>query len=145
MPPPTTTTTTTVPPTEVQPTATVGDYVWRDTDKDGTPDAGEAGIKDAKVRLTNTDNDGLYLFSALAQGNYKVERLMSSVSGDFTTVGSSSFLLPDGASFLTADFGLTEILPVTGLDADRFGWAAVTALAVAWMLVLGSGRRRQET
>lgn len=69
----------------------IGDRVWRDTDNDGTLDAGENGIEDVVVQLyidTNTsgtfnagdtlvgtdttDATGNYLFTDLLPGNYLV-------------------------------------------------------------------------
>ncbi|MCF6264071.1 MAG: hypothetical protein L3J24_10850 [Xanthomonadales bacterium] len=67
----------------------LGDYVWYDTDQDGTQDAGEIGINGVTVNLypngsctgapssttttVNNGNDGFYQFSPLAAGDYCVE------------------------------------------------------------------------
>jgi uncharacterized protein (DUF2141 family) len=71
--------------------ASLGDYVWFDTDKDGVQDVGESGIANVPVKLTfagadgtfgtgddvtkttTTNASGLYQFNDLAAGKYKVE------------------------------------------------------------------------
>jgi uncharacterized surface anchored protein len=68
-----------VPPT---PLASLGDYVWLDSDADGVQDAGEVGIQGVTVTLytgagalvgsTTTDADGLYIFDQLQPGDYYV-------------------------------------------------------------------------
>lgn len=60
----------------------LGDRVWFDLDADGVQDDGEVGIPDVGVTLldgsgnvfatTFTDENGLYLFSGLLPGDYKV-------------------------------------------------------------------------
>jgi len=65
------------------PLASLGNYVWNDTDRDGVQDAGEPGIQGVTVKLidsfgntlgsTTTDASGLYLFSDLQPGTYSVE------------------------------------------------------------------------
>ena len=72
----------------------VGDFVWRDTDRDGIQDAGEPGIDNVTVTLTRTDGtpvtapdgtsiataqltqhtdpSGAYSFTGLAPGQYTV-------------------------------------------------------------------------
>jgi hypothetical protein len=67
------------PPT---PLASLGDYVWLDSDADGVQDAGELGIEGVTVTLytgagalvgsTTTDADGLYIFDELQPGDYYV-------------------------------------------------------------------------
>ncbi|MEP6833624.1 MAG: SdrD B-like domain-containing protein [Gemmatimonas sp.] len=72
-------------------TASVGDFVWRDTDSDGVQDAGEDGIKGVTVKLTGngvnktttTSTSGKYLFSDLQPGTYTI--CVGTVSGLFPT------------------------------------------------------------
>ncbi|MEM8907781.1 MAG: SdrD B-like domain-containing protein, partial [Bacteroidota bacterium] len=63
------------------PTASLGDYVWVDTDMDGIQDPSEAGLDSVLVILLNADNGtaidsawtnsaGQYLFTDLPAGNY---------------------------------------------------------------------------
>jgi protocatechuate 3,4-dioxygenase beta subunit len=65
------------------PTASVGDYVWLDTDQDGFQDPNETGIAGVTVTLldsagnvvatTVTDGSGMYLFDDVAPGDYSVQ------------------------------------------------------------------------
>ena len=65
------------------PLASLGNYVWNDTNRDGVQDPGEAGIQGVTVKLidsfgntlgsTTTDASGLYVFSDLQPGSYSVE------------------------------------------------------------------------
>jgi hypothetical protein len=78
--------------------AALGDQVWRDTNGNGVQDAGEPGVSNAVVHLTDcagmtlraatTDANGRYLFSGLAAGSYKV-----------------CFTPPAGLTFTTANAG----------------------------------------
>ncbi len=61
----------------------VGDRVWKDNDRDGAQDSGEAGLSDVTVQLQNssgtvlatteTDINGYYRFTNLAAATYKVK------------------------------------------------------------------------
>ncbi len=140
--------------TVVAASALIGDTVWHDVNKNGVQDSGEAGISGAKVKLTNLDTsevsyqttnaDGKYLFSALPSGNYKVELVMSSVSGALTTPGSFTLFLSDGESNLDNDFGLADALPKTGLDSDLLLIVALMLLGFGAAILFGT-RRRGET
>ena len=77
----------TPPPTPTS-TASLGDYVWVDINKNGIQDPGEIGVPGVKVylyklsscgaelttplRTTTTDSNGKYDFSSLEPGIYKV-------------------------------------------------------------------------
>src|SRR5690606_28623598 len=60
----------------------IGDRVWRDDNQDGIQNAGEPGIPGVTVQLKDcngtvlqsdiTDNNGIYGFSNLAAGCYRV-------------------------------------------------------------------------
>lgn len=81
--------------------AAIGDFVWRDTNENGIQDAGESGVAGVTVRLLNsaggvlgtttTDASGLYLFSGLSAGTYRVE-----------------FVLPTGFSFTLPNHGSND-------------------------------------
>ncbi|WP_198175039.1 SdrD B-like domain-containing protein [Spirosoma arboris] len=71
--------------TEVSPLASLGDYVWYDTNGNGQQDAGETGVAGVTVKLFNpnsstttpiasltTDSNGKYLFTSLSSGTYYV-------------------------------------------------------------------------
>jgi len=139
---------------EVLASATIGDTVWSDENENGKQDNGEKGIAGATVRLTlpdsstmdtNTNANGLYLFSGLDAGTYKVELLLSSIpkpsEGDLklTTAGSFTVDLADDENFLDADFGVVATLPVTGIESNQIAivglallLAGAAALAVTW-------------
>ena len=64
-----------------EPTASLGDFVWEDLNRNGIQDAGEPGLFGVEVQLfdspqgnllatTITDADGLYQFSGLTPGDY---------------------------------------------------------------------------
>ncbi|MEZ4913620.1 MAG: SdrD B-like domain-containing protein [Chitinophagales bacterium] len=79
-------------------TASLGNYVWIDSNANGIQDAGEQGLNGVNVILTDaagnfvasttTANGGYYLFDNLAAGNYIV-----------------TFELPDGYNFTTMGGG----------------------------------------
>ena len=101
--------------------ASIGDFVWQDSDRDGIQDAGEMGIAGVLVNLyqcgsptpmasTNTDSTGYYLFEGLTPGDYYVE-----------------FILPPGYAFSPQNQGADDALDS---DADpATGKAACTTLA----------------
>ncbi|WP_344846142.1 SdrD B-like domain-containing protein [Celeribacter arenosi] len=116
-------------------TASLGDTVWFDADKDGIQDADEAGVKGVAVTLstadgtyvadTTTDADGKYLFEGLDAGDYKVTFDASSTGYDFTsqdvggddaadsdadaTTGmTGTYTLAIGEENLTVDAGLVD-------------------------------------
>lgn len=94
-------------------TATLGDHVWNDENRNGIQDAGEPGVAGVTVTLynsagavagtTTTDSSGNYLFTGLEPGEYRVK---------FTN-------LPEGMSFTQRHVGAGEADsdadPTTGL------------------------------
>ncbi|TAE26465.1 MAG: hypothetical protein EAZ91_17570 [Cytophagales bacterium] len=79
--------------------ASLGDYVWLDTNKNGQQDGAESGVPSVTVVLcdatsgsaistTLTDSQGKYLFSNLDPGSYTVK-----------------FTAPDGTTFTTPNSG----------------------------------------
>src|SRR5205085_309814 len=65
-------------------TATIGDFVWNDTNANGIQDSGETGVAGATVTLYTSANvqvgasqttgaNGLYLFTGLTPGDYYVQ------------------------------------------------------------------------
>jgi uncharacterized repeat protein (TIGR01451 family) len=91
-------------------TASLGNYVWVDKDKDGIQDADEVVLSGVKVELykisscsadlwtpimtTTTNGSGLYLFTGLEAGNYKVK---------FTLANGYEFTMPNQWSDDTVD------------------------------------------
>ena len=115
----------------VQPAA-LGDFVWKDLDADGIQDGGEPGIPGVGVTLlkcdgsmvsvTTTDASGLYLFTGLAPGCYKVQfgtpagftPSPANVGGDATdsdSVGgvTGNYTLVAGETNLTVDAGFYKL------------------------------------
>lgn len=67
--------------------ASVGDFVWIDTDGDGVQDSGETGLSGAVVKLysgnteidsTTTNSSGFYSFVNLDPGSYTIEFVLPS-------------------------------------------------------------------
>lgn len=79
------------------PTATIGDRVWSDDDKDGEQDVNEAGVAGVTVELldasgnvvatTLTDANGNYLFKDVDPGTYSV-KVTPPMGTTLTTTGS---------------------------------------------------------
>ena len=137
---------------------TIGDTVWSDENANGVQDNGEKGIAGARLRLTlpdgstletTTNASGLYLFSALPAGTYRVELIMSSLPSPsegnlkLTTPGLFNVTLVEGQSFLDADFGVVATLPDTGLSSDQFAVIGI-ALVIIGATALAVTRRRYE-
>ena len=70
-----------VEPTPVPATYTIGDKVWEDSNKDGVQNSNEKGISGVTVTLTKpdgstettvTDDNGMYHFTGLPNGEYTV-------------------------------------------------------------------------
>jgi len=82
--------------------ASLGDYVWKDSNKDGVQDEDEDGVSGVTVKLltncdsatvaesTSTDGEGKYLFSDLDSGDYCVEFSDLPVDYAVTTKGSGT-------------------------------------------------------
>lgn len=99
--------------------ASLGDFVWYDSNQDGIQDAGEVGIPGVTVQLqdcagqvlatTLTDVNGYYLFSNLTPGDYRVH-----------------FVAPEGMDFSPMDQGSDDAVDS---DADvTTGLTACTTL-----------------
>lgn len=106
-------------PTPCSLPASIGDYVWIDTNGNGIQDAGESGLDGVTVRLydslgsllstTSTSGGGFYSFTNLSPGDYYVE-----------------FVLPSGYAFTSQDQGSDDAVDS---DADTTtGKTAVTTL-----------------
>ncbi|MEZ4910060.1 MAG: SdrD B-like domain-containing protein [Saprospiraceae bacterium] len=111
--------------------ASIGDFVWEDSNANGIQDTGETGISNVTLTLTGndgagnavtlsttTDTNGAYAFDNLAPGNYTV--LISlpigyvltqsnagddAIDSDFTTV-SYSTIISSGQKITNIDAGL---------------------------------------
>ena len=118
---------------------TLGDTVFEDANNNGLRDSGETGIANVTVQLLNsggtvirtatTDADGLYLFTGLAAGNYRV-RLPAA---NFTTTGTPGALAgftsstgTNGSATGTFE-GTTPVDPSNNTDDDDNGVIIATA------------------
>jgi hypothetical protein len=112
-------------------TGVIGDFIWKDTNENGTQSFGEPGIGGVKVSLfsslgallatTTTNSLGKYSFPGLCGGTYKVEVDTTTVPMGYwptrTLYGSdrakdsnanpTTITLNNNASDLTLDFGFT--------------------------------------
>lgn len=126
--------------------ATLGDYVWNDSNKNGLQDVGEIGIPGISVELMNclpelvrstvTDQSGLYMFDSLDPGDYQLR-----------------FILPDGYLFSPANNGdnadidsdadqlngLTECFSLVSGDADSSRDAGMYLMEVSEQCTYGKG------
>jgi uncharacterized repeat protein (TIGR01451 family) len=140
---------------QVRASSTIGDYVWYDKDADQVQDASETGVSGATVRLTNqatnavltttTDANGRYLFSGLDAGTYVVVVLTSTLPDNYTltTVGTYTVTVLDDQSFLDADFGIVEVLPITGMELEMFAMLGLLFLGLGGVFLgLERGRKR---
>ncbi|MCI9888961.1 carboxypeptidase regulatory-like domain-containing protein [Micrococcales bacterium 31B] len=132
-------------PAPVEP-ASLGDYVWSDTNKDGIQDAGEPGVANVTVNLldengevvatTKTDETGKYLFDELAPGTYSVEFVAPEgqvfttpnagndavdSDADLTTGKTGPVVLSPGDNNLTVDAGLVPA-PVEPASLGDYVW-----------------------
>ncbi len=118
--------------------ATIGNYVWYDTDMEGDQDVTETGVPGVTVQLfnqagtlvatTTTDANGLYLFSNVVPGAYYLQ--FSNYPGGFIPTASNTtgddtndsdinpsnnqiplFVVNSGDNNLTFDVGLSPIPP----------------------------------
>ena len=109
-------------------TASLGDYVWVDSNDNGIQDAGESGIAGIEVRLLKVDEDGertlaatmttddkgLYLFDGLEAGNYVVQ-----------------FVVPGGYQPSSADSGSDDSIDSDGIVESTIDQDGVTYSVLA--------------
>jgi protocatechuate 3,4-dioxygenase beta subunit len=121
--------------------ASIGDFVWRDLNGNGLQDPGESGIPNCRVFLFTesldfvgsmlTDDNGNYLFTDLAPGNYIIQvdqkdycpTINNSTNPDlnsdffvaFLPNGSRVFNLSSGQDRRDIDFGLVRKGVIEGM------------------------------
>lgn len=146
----------------------IGDRVWQDLDGDGIPDpTTEAGIANVPVTLTidlnndgtnetfetTTDEDGLYVFPGLPEGDYNItvgipDQHSATFDIDGTSDGSADISLsPATLERLDVDFGFqSDIvapneadLRITKYNEDLSGAASVGGEVVYTIVVANSG------
>ncbi len=127
--------------TETATSASIGDFVWADTDSDGVQDTGELGLAGVKVYVDSnangvwdagepydiTDATGAYRIFGLSAGTYTVRTDPATYPAGYlpTTAPSLSVTLSAGQQYSAADFGLNvgtgQIGDTIWLDADKDG------------------------
>lgn len=122
--------------------AAIGDFVWRDTDRDGIQDAGEPGVAGITVTLydnagnpvatTVTDANGFYLFTNVLPGTYTVGFSNLPASSGFTLRDATA----DGADSdpdpnAGAAFGRTASFTVAAGQVKRDVDAGIISLLAA--------------
>lgn len=125
--------------------ASLGDFVWEDTNLDGIQDPGEPGVAGVIVKLldstgtvistTTTDSSGHYLFNGLNPGSYQVEFSLPNgyqftvanagadtqdSDADVTTGKTATVTLSNGENNHTVDAGLTRAVDLT-IDKAQSG------------------------
>ncbi len=122
--------------TNLEPTGVIGDYVWRDLDRNGQTNSGDYGIANVKVVLrppanvdagaglgvpiTNvTDSTGYYLFSGLiSTGRYVVAVLPSSLPNGGVNV-TNTWTEMSGTSNPTNVTVVTNLFPIATNGTDK--------------------------
>ncbi|MVM37020.1 hypothetical protein GO730_04025 [Spirosoma sp. HMF3257] len=105
------------------PKATIGDFVWSDTNGNGVQDSGELGIAGVTVQLvdpvsgtvvstTVTDSGGKYLFTNLNPGSY-ILKVTAPAGTTFTTPLTGSTLTDSDVTSSTGSVGSTSPFSVT--------------------------------
>jgi hypothetical protein len=140
-------TNTPIPPQPVL--VNIGNFVWHDLDADGVQDAGEPGIPNVPVMLSNststtTDASGAYNFTGLPAGTYTVSvgtpsgfvpspSLVGNPSSDSNGSGTSVTVLTGTDD--TIDFGFYRPTP----SGSCVAITAVQGTAITPVTVSGSG------
>ncbi|MEY4413094.1 MAG: hypothetical protein RIQ53_387, partial [Pseudomonadota bacterium] len=119
--------------------AQLGDRVWLDADRDGTQDAGEAGLANVTVNLldangavvatTTTDASGNYHFTGLVPSTYSVQ-FVKPAGYDFTTADAGADSTDSDASATTGNTAAIVLRSgdnVTDIDAGLVTATAPTA------------------
>ncbi|MDO5672472.1 MAG: SdrD B-like domain-containing protein [Actinomycetaceae bacterium] len=158
-------------------TAAIGDYIWQDTNSNGIQDDDEQPIQGARVELLTADGspvpnqtarttgrDGLYNFSGLESGQYKIRitppsgkswaatlkdddwAKLKTSKGDKTATGAEIAVLVDpGKTISNADQGFVPTFQIGNqvwVDANKDGIqsnAEIAARGVPGMKVTLSG------
>ena len=108
--------------------ASIGNYVWVDTDRDGIQDSNEIGLANVTVRLLNsaggvitstvTNGSGFYTFNNLAAGTYQVEFVTPTNYG-FTTANAELNLSDEIDSDADISTGRTQQITVAAGEVNN--------------------------
>ena len=155
----TATVTITVTPNETPKTASIGDKVWLDANKNGVQDNNEAGVSGVTVQLKDaagniiasqvTDSSGNYLFDKLAAGEYQVgvtapsqyeltakDAFNNGADGidsdvNVSTGHTDTISLKDGDAIRTVDAGLIAKAPPASARLPSVTWCLKTRTSTA--------------
>lgn len=129
--------------------ASVGDFVWHDSNGNGIQDNGESGIPDATVNLlqngsvvntTVTDNSGFYAFEDIDPDTYQIE---FETPNGFTEVSQQSAVAdsidsdPSPSTGRTSEFTLNVLDYNRDIDAGFYNLGSVTSYV--WHDLNGNG------
>ena len=105
--------------------ASIGNYVWYDTDGNGQQDTGETGVAGVTVRLLDslgnqiaqvlTDGNGFYQFGGLAPGDYIID-FVPTASYNFTAQDNGA---DDSDSDADASTGETALISLAAGDHNE--------------------------
>jgi uncharacterized repeat protein (TIGR01451 family) len=110
-----------------EPTGSIGDYVWKDTNNNGKQDEIGTGVKGVEIELykasgnvtigaaiakDTTDAAGKYLFTGLPLGNYIVKLLKTTIPMGSTLSDSTN----KGSDDKDSDFKSNGLSPVVSID-----------------------------
>lgn len=138
--------------------ASLGDFVWNDTNGDGIQDLGETGITNVDIKLYKDDGDGIfndaldaylgteatdgtggyYKFRDLEAGKYWVVIDQTTMPAGFmlTTVSVFGVELTPGANYLDADFGLIPIVSEIKIEKSNDSASTSAGSTVTYTLTL---------
>ncbi|MEM6468605.1 MAG: SdrD B-like domain-containing protein [Planctomycetota bacterium] len=111
---------------EPAPSASIGDFVWNDVDRDGKQDSGEDGIAGLEVTLyddqgtvletTASDDDGFYSFDGLEGGSY---RIGFDLPSDFVFTQQRGNVSDSLDSDVYRNTGLTDVVELADHEVTR--------------------------
>lgn len=118
----------TLPPAAPEATASIGDIVWSDTDRNGVQDPGETGVAGVSLTLydelgryvadTVSDASGAFLFDQLAPGHYSIGATNLPPAFVLTAAGRGADAFVD--SDVDSVTGRSRLLPLkAGQHADQ--------------------------
>ena len=136
--------------------ASLGDFVWEDSDMDGQQDMGEMGVPDVYVYLYDTDDNliatdttdanGAYLFDSLDAGGYYVVFDVATLPSGFsptTPNQGNDFFDSDGDA--TGTTGTITLNPGEFNNTIDFGLSPESASVGDFVWIDGDGNGQQDT
>jgi len=142
-------------------TGKIGNFVWKDLNKNGIQDEGEPGIEGAKLFLvidtftkidsTTSDENGFYQFTDIEPGNYDITvdfiprlTLSGANNGDDTTIDSDGIPLLNGFIKTVSSVNITSRTCNDDIDFGFFDTPSRLG-GFAWMDTNSDGRFEDES